>query len=127
MIASRCLLLPAVSALSSSNAARRQPSHFDNSTSQMNALRRFEGALVNGKASVYGSQAASEGVNGGNPWAEQPEPDQEEHDTFPFQLDPPIVLVERLWAADQITRLKVEDEGAIIDEVEKYKGVFAGT
>jgi hypothetical protein len=79
------------------------------------------------KASVYGSQAASEGVNGGNPWAEQPEPDQEEHDTFPFELDPPIVLVERLWAADQITRLKVEDEGAIIDEVEKYKGVFAGT
>ena len=79
------------------------------------------------KASVYDSQAASEGVNGGNPWAEQPEPDQEEHDTFPFQLNPPIVLVERLWAADQITRLKAEDESAIIDEVEKYKGVFAGT
>ena len=95
--------------------------------SDADAFAKYVKEKYDRKASVYDSQAASEGVNGGNPFAEEPEPDQEVHDTFPFQLDPPIVLVERLWAADQITRLKVKDEGAIIDEVEKYKGEFAGT
>jgi hypothetical protein len=78
------------------------------------------------KVSVYDSQAVSQGVNGGCP-SDEPEPDDEVHDVFPFQLDPPIVLVERLWAADQVTTLKIADEDTIIDDVEKYKGVFAGT
>jgi hypothetical protein len=83
------------------------------------------------KTSVYDTQAASEGVNGGNPFVESE--DSELHDIFPWALEPPIVLVERFYSdgtnafsVDAVIKESAAEE-AIANDVEKYKGVFAGT
>jgi hypothetical protein len=63
-------------------------------------------AATNGK--VYDNQEASNAV-----------------DPFPFQLIPPIVLVETVLQADGNLDLKAED--GIIRLVKTFKGTFAGT
>jgi hypothetical protein len=88
------------------------------------------------KASVYDSQEASQGPNGGFP----KDNDVEVYDIFPYELTAPIVLVERFHEQidsaifnDPSKLRKYIDEGQpdtesfIENDVEKFGGVFAGT
>jgi hypothetical protein len=80
------------------------------------------------KVSIYDSQAASAGVGTGKgPRELFSGKGRRIYDSFPYELTPPIVLVERTWdeAGHNVVDHGEEDE--IEESVKKYKGEFAGT
>jgi len=90
------------------------------SREQADAFAGHVRKTYNRKVSVYDSQDAAAGEGTGKNFRELMSDSENVYDVFPWQLDAPIVLVERI------------DEGYTQEElieadVEKFAGVFAGT
>lgn len=83
----------------------------------------FDGFPTRADAEAFASHVKEEFGREATVHDSQEESDEE--DEFPFELTPPIVLVDRRYSSKG--RLRSNGEGRIERRVEKFNGRFAGT